>query len=137
MSRKEVVAVKCPQCGMDQQITMYRSINVTADPELKRALFEGHVNTFDCQACRAHVWMGRDSLLYHDMKKAIAVWYWPPTSLEDKDFLQQFKSDGKLKSPGIKLKSALKDVHIVFDWDEMLRYIVFRERLYKLYSKKL
>jgi hypothetical protein len=64
--------VTCPQCGHQQRFTIWGSINVTLNPELKQDLLTGTLNRFVCEGCgtRTNVNYGT---LYHDMKQAVLI----------------------------------------------------------------
>lgn len=133
MSRAEVVEIDCPECGKKQKVTIWRTINVTLDPGLKKKLLEGHINHFECRSCGTRAWLGGQFLLYHDMDRRFMVYCCPPTSLDDPKFLGQFKPDGRMEMPGIpEQMSAQYHMHVVFDMGELVRYVVFRDRLLQL-----
>lgn len=72
MSLPSQETIACKQCGHEQEFTIWHSINVTLNPELKEQLLTGQLTTFTCEACgtRAEVvW----SLLYHDMEGELMV----------------------------------------------------------------
>lgn len=120
-------------CNRTQKMTIYESINVTLDPSLKEKLFKGGINIFQCTTCGKKEFVAIP-LLYHDMVHQIMVQYFPLDSLENDTFLSQFSKNGQ---GGIEFKKALprelrklcEHIHIVFDMDELLRYVVFRDKL--------
>ncbi len=136
MSQESSYELKCPSCKNPQGVTVWHSINVTIDPTLRARLFNGEINKLKCSKCGLEIRLAAP-LLYHDMKRKFCVQYYPPGELEEAAFFRIFTPDGKPIVPGLdKLPAALatrgnylSEPHIVFDLDEMCRYIVFRERL--------
>lgn len=136
MVRKEMVP--CPSCKKSQNVTLYDTINVDLNPDLRTKLFNGEINVFKCEYCGHAAHFADVPLLYNDMKREFAVWYFPLSSLEQKDFYDDFSADGKLKlnEPLQKVYSKcgindyLSRTHIVFSMPEMLCYVIFRENLF-------
>ena len=125
--------LQCPQCGNMQETMVWSSLNITIDPDLKDRLYAGDINVLECEDCgnRARI---KVPLLYHDMTKQFCVQLYDIEMLDDYDFLRQFKSDGSIAMVGIpeefaKSGNYLTRPHIVFDMDEMVRYVEFRDRI--------
>ena len=128
----------CPKCGNRQETTLWDSINVSLNPEMREKLFKGEINIFKCESCNYIAFVGQP-LLYNDMKRNYCVQYFPPELLKDESFLRQYSRDGRLK-----MEESLNSIsevsrylftpHIVFDLNEMVHYIGFRERLYDIYE---
>jgi RNA polymerase subunit RPABC4/transcription elongation factor Spt4 len=131
MTLEEPKTIECPECGQKQLTTIWRSLNVTTDPEIKASLFEGKINIFECDSCGYSGFIPVP-LMYHDMDKKICIQYYPFELLDQEDFFLQFDSEGSLNLKTfaeINLPDYMRRQHIVFDMDEMIRYIEFRERL--------
>ncbi len=127
--------VTCPQCNKEQNVIIHSTLNVTLDPGLREDLFNGRINIFECSSCGYHAMIGTP-LLYHDMEHNFAIQYYPEESLDEEDFFKQFDHDltrnDDMGLPSTeKMPRYLLFPHIVFDMQEMMRYIVFRERLLK------
>jgi predicted RNA-binding Zn-ribbon protein involved in translation (DUF1610 family) len=137
MSVKEPVEAKCPACGDETQVTVWRSINVQQDPEAKELLLAGNVNVFRCPKCGYESLLDID-LLYHDMEEKFCVQYYPYERLSDDNFLANFSLEGEpaLEVPeGMRLKPDMDYMahpHIVFELGELVRYVAFRDRLFEL-----
>lgn len=133
MTCQRIIEITCMNCNRTQEMTIYESINVTLDPTLKEKLFKGEINIFQCHTCRKKEFIAIP-LLYHDMANHIMVQYFPLDSLEDDTFLSQFSKEGQWgiefkKGLPRKLRKLFGQVHIVFDMGELLRYVVFRDKL--------
>ncbi len=137
VSVREQVEAKCPACGAESQATVWRSMNVTLDPDAKKQLLAGTVNVFSCPKCRYESLLDVD-LLYHDMTRGFCVQYYPYERLGDNGFLANFTVDGspRLGLPdGLALPAGadyLTRPHIVFELGELVRYVAFRDRLHEL-----
>ena len=139
MTQMESHNLNSPKCGHVQDAVVWTSLNVSLDPNLREKLFNGEINIFVCQECgnRALVNVG---LLYHDMHRQYCVWYYPVQAMEDPEFFKTFTKDGKLNIDGLskvvgKIGNYMVEPHIVFDLDEMIQYITFRDKLYDLHKE--
>ncbi len=124
MTLEQAGTVGCPDCGREQEIQIWRSINVSARPELKTMLFEGKINIFECPSCGSKARIAVP-LMYHDMDRQYCVHYVPPEDLDDTT-LGMFEKDGTLRAD---LPEYMRAQHIVFEMSEMIRYVLFRDRL--------
>ncbi len=134
MSVRETVEARCPACGEESTVTVWRAINATLDPDARELLLAGSVNVFTCPKCRYESLLDID-LLYHDMERKFAVQYYPFERLADDSFLAAFDSTGRLLRPEYELPEAAEYLlrpHIVFELGELVRYVAFRERLHEL-----
>jgi transposase-like protein len=84
LSRKVKVNVSCPFCGFGQVVSVYTSVNVTLNPQLRQMVLDDSLNRFVCLDCGKSSFIGTN-MIYHDMKKKFAVWFSPQASLRDKD----------------------------------------------------
>ena len=133
MSHRTTVEIPCPKCQDKQSVDVWDSINVTLDPSMRQQLFDGKINGFVCEKCSKAVVL-HTPLLYHDMHRQFAVQYYPPEAIEDEEFLKEFQAEhlwrhDELLRPESKIPRHIQYPHIVFDLEEMCRYVVFREIL--------
>jgi hypothetical protein len=132
--------IACPECGKEQEVKVWDSMNVTLDPDLRRRLFEGEINTFKCDGCSFESFLPAP-LMYHDMTRRYVVQFYPPSAIGETQFLDLFNADGTPRPPELpeKMQAALppylRTPHIVFDPQAMLTYIEFRDRLSDHYGK--
>jgi hypothetical protein len=136
MSQVHTYSMTCPHCGHDQQVEVWNALNISVNPELRYKLFNAEINVFVCEICD-HKALINVPLLYHDVQRRYGVQYYPPDSLKNEQFLEQFTDQGKMDLSRIHISSKaeghyLTDPHIVFDLNEMLRYIDFRDKVYDL-----
>lgn len=131
MSMVDRINLSCPQCNNTQEVVVWGSLNVSHTPGLKEKLLCGEINMFRCNYCNIIVLIN-SPLLYHDMKRKYCVYFFPHKSIEDSEFYNDFTIDGKLKGqPDVYIAAP----HIVFDFNEMIRYIQFRDKLFDNYDK--
>lgn len=132
MSRLHLVKLTCPHCQAENEAAVWDSINAQLDPQAKEQLLEGKINILTCSRCGVSSPIDAP-LLYHDMEKEFGVEYYPFKSINDDNFLAGFNADGSLK-PDDKLPIDVKQhylfqPHYVFSMDELVRYILFRDKL--------
>ena len=142
MTMLKTVQLACPSCQHEQTVRVWDTINVTLDPELRIRLFNGDINIFRCESCNSSSQVKKD-LLYHDMTRRFCVQYVPPISLSSNehfaDFFEGHDLEGKFDIGVFKgafeqdaeMCPYVMKPHIVFDVNEMFRYITFRELLWE------
>ena len=80
--------LQCPHCGNEQETTVWDSINVTLDPDLKKELFAVAINHFECRKCGEKEFTDM-LLLYHDMTQKFYVQYYPSGFVSSSQFPRQ------------------------------------------------
>lgn len=127
MTRIQDAEVVCPKCSTKQEAKIWQSINLSVDPEAKQKLFNGEVNRFECPKCGEIAYMDVP-FMYHDMENEFVVQFFPPSVIQDKTFLKQFTPQGKLKMD-MGIEGYFSEPHIVFSMQELVMYIIFRDKL--------
>ena len=138
MSSQREEEVDCPSCDHTQTVPVWDSVNVTIAPELKQRLFDGEINFFKCESCQYEAFISYP-LLYHDMEQQFCVQFYPEEALDDEEFYDEFDINGKKKQDEFlekfdKSGQYILEAHIVFDLDELLKYVIFRDNLFKKYG---
>jgi hypothetical protein len=64
-------------CGHSFEAAIFKSANVTLQPDLKAQIFSGQFNWVRCSACQKEIDAGVP-FLYHDMDVGLMVWVYPP-----------------------------------------------------------
>jgi len=135
MTRCESYRIKCPLCGNKIRVILWDTINATLSPKKREELVQGKINVVECPSCKKTFKVSK-SLLYHDMARNFMVWYYPFESTKHRSFFVEFSADGNLEdNVGLakdEIPEYMKNVHYVFSMDEMIRYILFREKLAKI-----
>src|SRR5262245_51714005 len=109
MSRSFDARVRCPKCSVESAFTIWESINVTIDPQLKSRLLQGNLTTLCCNNCGTESDVHFDCL-YHDMEKSIAIWL---KNADDEEFntaKQMFSI-----STEIKTCRTVRTIHELYD----------------------
>jgi hypothetical protein len=75
MSKPKLSTVTC-SCGSIFQAEVFRSANVTLEPDVKDRILTGQFNRVTCPTCARQV-DADVPFLYHDMQAEIMVWVYP------------------------------------------------------------
>lgn len=76
MSIIKEASAPCSKCGEKQVIRIYRSINVSEDPQLKEKVRNGSLFLWECPHC-GQVNLAKYETLYHDPVARLMVWLLP------------------------------------------------------------
>jgi hypothetical protein len=130
MSMEASETVSCPECNEEQEVTIWRSINVTLDPELREKLFNAEINHFICKEC-GHGAFIEVPLLYNDMDRGFCIQYYPPEAIDDPDFIATFESSypAQIKNMPGDMNTYLSEPHLVFEMRDLLYCVLFHEKL--------
>jgi hypothetical protein len=130
MTIKREIEIDCPNCGVSNLILVWKTINAQVSPEAKTALLRGEINVFRCQLCE-RTFNVEASLLYNDMENRFMVWYFPFAQVMNGEIFNAITQDGQIK--GVEYSPDDPDyacsIHYVFDMNELVRYIKFRDVL--------
>ncbi len=66
----------CSKCGEQHKVIVYRSINVSDNPELKAKVTDGSLFLWECPHC-GQVNLAKYETLYHDPAKKVMFWLVP------------------------------------------------------------
>lgn len=126
MSAAKTYNIRCPQCGHQQSVELYDSINVAQQPDLKTALFENRLNRVQCESCEASFRVDKP-LLYHDSDRNILIHWMPDTAVSREEILDEF--DRSMEE----LRAALPEdiepprVRLVFTRTELVELVFIIE----------
>lgn len=140
MSMKREEEIPCPKCATKQTVTLWNSIDADPDPEARAALFEAKINRFTCPGCDFDA-LVPVPLLYHDRRRQFVVQFFPFGWLDEAAFVERFTSDGRDREVIEAFEKAMAakrippgaepaEPHVVFDMAELVRYVLFRERVF-------
>lgn len=76
MSHINTHTLTCPHCGKSAAQTVWDSVNVTLEPDVKERILAGHFFEFFCLDCGYHAPL-LHPCLYHDMEQKLLIWYLP------------------------------------------------------------
>jgi hypothetical protein len=119
---------------------LWESIDADPDADARLALFEARINRFDCPACDFDA-LVPVPLLYHDRRRQYVAQFFPFGLLEEQEFVARFTADGRDRKVAEAFEQALAarkippgaepmQPHVVFDMAELVRYVLFRERVF-------
>jgi hypothetical protein len=133
MSIKRPLEVTCNLCRARQTVTVWETVNVMLDPEMKDEVVEQRVNVFACEGCGEELTVDIN-FLYHDMQRKFCVRYLSHTEMGDQNTYAQFKKDGSLSLAGPAREMAeasgggyMFHPHCVFSMREVAAYVLFRD----------
>ena len=109
---KENEEVECPICKQKHLMTLYDSVNVQLNPELKEKVFKGEINSLPCTN---GLLLG--PFLYVDGN--IWVWIYPGFMIDQKEKIEvQLQEMKRLDRKYFRNKDA--DLYYVFGYDQFL-----------------
>lgn len=73
MTRPVMKKVTCPNCGTEDDFTIFTSINVTINPELQKKMENGELFIWECPKC-GKKYICIYPFLYHDMDAGIMTY---------------------------------------------------------------
>ncbi len=76
MSSAEMKIITCPKCGQDNEVKIFRTVNVTTDAQLHDKVISGELFRFRCPHC-GHEAELKYPMLYNDMKYRFMIYYIP------------------------------------------------------------
>ena len=80
MSITATALAPCSKCGEKSEITVYRSINIAENPELKEKIRNGSLFVWECPHCR-QANLAKYECLYHDPQGKLMIWLIPSGEL--------------------------------------------------------
>ena len=82
--------IKCPSCGVSQEIELHESVNVSAEPALKKELLENRLNRVECIDCESSFRIDMP-LLYSDPEHSLLIHWIPETeTLSREQIIEDF-----------------------------------------------
>ncbi len=133
MSIHRPLELTCNLCRARQTVTVWETVNVMLDPEMKDVVLEQRVNMFACEGCGEPLFVDIN-FLYNDMEKRFCVRYVSKSEMGNPDSYSQFKKDGSLSLAGPAREMAeasgggyMFHPHCVFSMREVAAYVLFRD----------
>jgi hypothetical protein len=72
MSLEKQIKHNCPHCDIEQSLSIYNSVNVTIQPDLKSRVLSGKLNSQPCSNCKKDINI-MSGFLYHDMENRVMI----------------------------------------------------------------
>lgn len=134
----------CSKCGNRNTVDIYKSINVSENPELKDKVRDGSLFLWECPHC-GQVNLARYETLYHDPEGKLMVWLIPEGDVSETQMqaitmhtkamggytLRRVNDTGSLMEKILVHDSGLDDVVL-----EMCKYAVKMEMASKLSNEQ-
>ena len=147
MSTSKTFHIKCPSCGVQQDVDLYEAVNVGTDPELKKLLMENRLNRVDCIDCEASFRVDMP-LLYSDPKHNMLIHWIPETEGMDRDaiiedFDQSLEQINEMLPPDITAPSVrlvltrVDLVELIFILEADLNQRVVEYIKYSIYTRNM
>jgi hypothetical protein len=114
MSRPISRVINCQKCGHTQVVTIWESVNVTLNPELRDQLIDGSLMRFVCKDCGYSVPM-LYPLLYHDAKRQFMIWLWPAGGVPDSFPFGDLEKDYRFRA--VRMPNWLLEKIAIFEKD--------------------
>ena len=70
MSKNHKMEIQCPKCRRRSSFTIWDSVNVSLNPELKEKIIDQSLFNFNCPSCQTDV-LVQYPLIYHDMDRKL------------------------------------------------------------------
>jgi len=70
MSKNHKMEIQCPKCHRRSSFTIWDSVNVSLNPELKEKIIDQSLFNFNCPSCRTDA-LVQYPLIYHDMDRKL------------------------------------------------------------------
>ena len=142
MSITSQALAPCSKCGQQNTVTVYRSINISENPELKDKVRDGSLFLWECPHC-GQVNLARYETLYHDPAAKLMVWLIPEGEISETQMqaitmhtkamggytLRRVNDMGSLMEKVLISDAGLDDVVL-----EMCKYVTKMEMLQKSVS---
>lgn len=129
----------CSKCGQQHKVIVYKSINISDNPELKAKVADGSLFLWECPHC-GQMNLARYETLYHDPAGKLMVWFIPAGEISESQMqaitmhtkamggytLRRVNDMGTLMEKVLVAESGLDDIVL-----EMCKYVTKLEMLQK------
>ncbi len=119
MSQTRSYPIRCPQCGHEQSVELFDSINVTEDPSLRQALMSWNLNAVACPACSARFRVDKP-LLYNDSARRLMIYLIPLREETLEQGEEQFRESLARLNEVLPADVMPPEVHLVFSQVELV-----------------
>lgn len=134
----------CSKCGQQHTVTVYKSINVSDNPELKDKVRDGSLFLWECPHC-GQANLARYETLYHDPASKLMIWLMPEGDISEAQMqaitmhtkamggytLRRVSDMGSLMEKVLIHDAGLDDVAV-----EMCKYVTKLEMVQKMVDQQ-
>jgi len=139
MSSSTTRKFNCPGCSQSSEVTIWESINVGLDPELKQKVLDGTLFSFECPVC-GHKESLVYATLYHDQERRFMTWWMPSVDGKKPHESLEELNKNRIKLLNYRLRlvpslNRLKEKILIFENDlddrviELLKLVVWSSKL--------
>jgi len=126
MSISKTYSIRCPECGREQAVELYDSINVAQEPNLKNELYKNRLNRVRCIGCDTSFRIDKP-LLYHDADRNILIHWMPDTVMSREEILDEFDRTMEDLRGALPPDMASPRVRLVFTRAELVELVFIIE----------
>ena len=123
MSLEQRRQIQCEECGQVFDVTVFDSINVSINPELKEKVISGEIYCFECPHCH-HVHHISYPFLYHDMEHRFMIKQGPTGELMN--YFEEMKNN-KLSATFPELMGEYTNIGVT-SYSDLLSKIAILEK---------
>ncbi len=139
--------IKCPSCGVSQDVELHEAVNVVSQPELKQELLENRLNRVECADCESNFRVDMP-LLYSDPAHNVLIHWIPETNTLDKeqiieDFDQSLEQINAMVPPDIEVPNVrlvltrVELVELIFMIEAEMNVRVVEYVKYSIYTRNV
>ena len=129
MRIKGEIEIGCPNCGANNRLLVWDTINADLSQEARSALLRGEINVFRCQRCQK-TFNVETSLLYNDVENKFMLYYFPFTWVQGGEIFNAITPGGPMKSRAYFPEANYAgSIQYAFDMDGLVGYIKSRDVL--------
>ncbi len=143
----KIFNIKCPSCGVSQEVELHESVNVATEPKLKQELLENRLNRVECIDCDANFRVDMP-LLYSDPAHHVLIHWIPETDTFGKeqiieDFDRSLEQINEMVPPDIEVPSVrlvltrVELVELIFMIEAEMNERVVEYVKYSIYTRNL
>ena len=126
MSQQTAYNIRCPKCQHEQVVSLYDSINVQAEPELKDVLLKNELNNVVCGSCDFSFRVDKP-LLYNDPGRRCMINLIPATEARYHDAERQFSEWLRDMQDALPNGVETPEMHLVFSRCELVERVFLIE----------
>lgn len=118
MSMEMNEQVECPECGKKSDFTIWKSLNIDLDPQMREKVMNGTLFEFECPHCNKKSNIVYP-FLYHDMTHGLMCYFDSPDNLDE--ILESIENMKKDELASIAMKN--EQIRVVFSYPELVEKI--------------
>jgi len=126
MAQTRIYPISCPKCEATGDATLFDSINVMEEPELREQLLANELNTVCCGGCQFTYRVDKP-LLYNDPEHRAMIYLIPTADDDQIEGERSFRTHMAQMTSAMPADIDLPQVHLVFSRTELVERIFLLE----------